>query len=41
MYTDLGPDYYTRRQQDFEALAAKLKRKIESLGYTVDPSPAT
>jgi transposase len=39
-YTDLGADYNTRREQDFEVLAAKLKRKIESLGYTVELSPA-
>ncbi len=34
-YTDLGADYYTRREEDPERLAARLKRKIESLGYTV------
>jgi hypothetical protein len=39
-YTDLGADYYTRREQDPEQLAATLKRKIESLGYTVALSPA-
>ncbi len=39
-YTDLGADYYTRREQDPEALASALKRKIESLGYTVELSPA-
>jgi transposase len=39
-YTDLGADYYTRREQDPEQLAATLKRKIESLGYTVELSPA-
>jgi len=38
-YTDLGADYYTRREEDPETLAAKLKRKIESLGYTVELSP--
>jgi transposase len=38
-YTDLGADYYTRREEDPEQLAAKLKRKIESLGYTVELSP--
>jgi hypothetical protein len=39
-YTDLGADYYTRREEDPEVLAAKLKRKIESLGYTVELNPA-
>ncbi len=39
-YTDLGADYYTRREHDPEQLAATLKRKIESLGYTVELSPA-
>jgi transposase len=38
-YTDLGADYYTRREENPETLAARLKRKIESLGYTVDLSP--
>jgi transposase len=35
-YDDLGADYYTRREQDPEILAATLKRKIEALGYTVE-----
>ncbi|MFE9960405.1 transposase [Micromonospora sp. NPDC005299] len=39
-YQELGADYYTRREEDPEALAAKLKQKIESLGYTVDLRPA-
>lgn len=39
-YQELGADYYTRREEDSEALAAKLKRKIESLGYTVELNPA-
>ena len=39
-YQDLGADYYTRREENPEALADKLKRKIESLGYTVELSPA-
>jgi transposase len=39
-YVDLGADYYTRREEDPEVLAATLKRKIESFGYTVELSPA-
>jgi hypothetical protein len=39
-YIDLGADYYTRREQDPEQLAARLKRRIGSLGYTVELSPA-
>lgn len=40
-YQDLGPDYYARREDNPETLAAKLKQKIESLGYTVELRPAT
>jgi transposase len=39
-YHDLGPDYYTRRE-DPQSTADRLKRKIENLGYTVQLSPAT
>jgi hypothetical protein len=39
-YQDLGTDYYTRREEDPETLAARLKQKIESLGYTVELKPA-
>jgi transposase len=39
IYQDLGADYYTRRENP-DTLAAKLKRKIEALGYTVALSPA-
>jgi transposase len=39
-YEDHGADYYTRRE-DPEAVATKLKRKIEALGYTVALTPAT
>jgi hypothetical protein len=39
-YTDLGADYYTRRAEDPKHLAARLKNKIESLGYVVELTPA-
>jgi transposase len=38
-YQDLGADYYTR-PEDPEALATKLKHRIEELGYTVELNPA-
>lgn len=38
-YHDLGADYYIHRE-DPEALADRLKHKIEALGYTVALSPA-
>jgi len=37
-YTDLGADYYTRRDNP-ETRAARLTRQLEALGYTVALSP--
>jgi transposase len=39
-YTDLGADYYTRRDKPGPR-AARLARQLEALGYTVAPSPTT
>jgi transposase len=39
-YQELGADYYTHREENPETLAARLKKKIESLGYTVELKPA-
>ena len=38
-YTDLGSDYYTRRD-DPEARKQRLLRQLQDLGYTVELTPA-